>query len=308
MRIVVMGAGGQGGFYASKLIEAGHELYLIARGKHLKAMQTKGLIVKSKQLGETHHTVIATDNPETLDLVDLILFCVKNYDLQEAVEQIKPLIQEKTIILPIQNGVEAPDKIGEKVGLNHVLGGVSYVTAHIEEPGTIVHQRSLNLIIGELDGIMSSRVKHLESMFKDAGFDIVLSDNIRLLMWQKYVWQTGLIGVLCLTRLPFKVISGNEVSWEFTRKVMLETRSVGLAMGFDVSVEYIDGMLNRFQKLWVPGTKPSMLVDLEAGRRIELEAYNGAVVRLGKKQGIETPLNYAIYAALKPSTNGTPKE
>jgi len=117
MRIAVMGAGGQGGFFGSRFIQSGHDVYLIARGEHLKAMQKKGLTIKSKTLGNTNHKVTATDKPENIDPVDLILFCVKTYDLAEAVKQIKPLIQDTTIILPIQNGVEAADQIGEIVGV-----------------------------------------------------------------------------------------------------------------------------------------------------------------------------------------------
>ncbi len=305
MRIAVMGAGGQGGFFGVLLSKAGHDVTFIARGRNLEALQNNGLSLKSKVYNDDIIQVNATDNPGEVGNVDLVLFCVKNYDLKDAANQIKPLIGPETIVLTVQNGVEAPYRVGEVIGAEHVLPGVSLLNSHLEAPGVINHVGGRRLIFGEFSGEKTFRVKKLEKVFKETGLEIIASDDIKKSLWQKLTTLSGLHGVVCLTRSSIGVIRDHEETWDLMRKVMLETASVALTEDVVISEDEIDATLDSISQL-PPEVKPSMMVDLEAGRRIELDTFNGAVVRFGRKHGVDTPFNYVIYAALKPYENGTP--
>ena len=300
-----MGAGGQGGLFGSLFVQAGHDVIFIARGRNLEAMQDYGLTLKSKIYKDTTVPVNATDQPKDVGKVDLVFFSVKTYDLDEAVDQIKPLIGPETIILTIQNGVEAPYRIGKVIGLEHVLAGVSYTNAHLVAPGVVNHLGGSRLMFGELSGGISPRVKTLKRVLIGTGLEAVPSDNIKGRLWRKLSTLCGLHGVLCLTRLSIGMVREFKETWELMRMVMLEATSVARAEGVIITEDEVDAALESISKL-PPGVTPSMLVDLEAGRRIELETFNGAVVRFGKKHGIDTPYNHAIYSALKPYENGTP--
>jgi 2-dehydropantoate 2-reductase len=305
MRIAVMGAGGQGGLFGSLLSQAGNDVTFIARGKNLEAIQTNGLKLKSKVFGDFTVQVNATDNPESVGEVDLILFCVKNYDLDTATEHIKPMIGADTIVLTVQNGVEAPYRLGNAIGSEHVVAGVSGINSHLVAPGEVQHIVGKNFLFGELSGIVSSRVEKLEKAFKEAGFEALASDDIKGELWNKLTWLSTATGVVCLTRSSIGIIRDHEETWELMRRVMLETASVALAEGVVISEDSIDNWLDMFSSA-PPNTKPSMMADLEAGRRIELDTLIGSVVRFGRKHGVDTPYNYAIYSALKPYQNGTP--
>ena len=305
MRIAVMGAGGQGCFFGSLFVQADHDVTFIARGRNLDAMQKNGLTLRSTTFKEITVPVNATDQPEDVGTVDLVLFSVKTYDLDEAVDQIRPLIGPETIILTIQNGVEAADRIGKVVGSEHLLGGVSYTNSHLVAPGVVNHVTGSRLVFGELSGGVSPRVKKLAKVFGEAGLEAVPVDDIRGELWRKFVWQCGLSGVLCLTRLSIGSIRDFKETWELMRMVILEATSVARAEGVIITEDDVDTTLEILSNL-PSGVKPSMLSDLESGRRIELEAFNGAIVRFGRKHGVDTPLNYAIYSALKPYENGGP--
>jgi 2-dehydropantoate 2-reductase len=300
-----MGAGGQGGLFGSILRQANHEVTFIARGKNLEAIQTNGLKLKSKVFGDFTVQVNATDNPESVGEVDLILFCVKNYDLDTAAELIKPMIGADTVVLTVQNGVEAPYRLGSAIGLEHVVVGVSGINSHLVAPGEVQHIVGERFVFGELSSVVSSRVEKLETIFKEAGLETLASDDINGELWSKLAWLSTVTGVVCLTRSSIGIIRDHEETWELLRRVLVEIASVARAEGVVFSEDSIDNWLVMFSRM-PPDAKPSMMVDLEAGRRIELGTLIGSVVRFGKKHGVDTPYNYAIYSALKPYQNGTP--
>jgi 2-dehydropantoate 2-reductase len=304
MKIAIMGTGGQGGLFGALLKKAGHDVTLIARGRNLEAIKENGLSLESKTFGDHTISANATSKPEDVGITDLVLFCVKNYDLNEAAKQIKPMIGSDTIVLTVQNGVEAPIRVGEIVGSEHVVAGVSIINSHLISPGVVRHAGGKNLAIGEMSGVLTQRVRNLEKIFKDVGFDIVASDNIKFNLWRKLTSLSGLHGVVCLSRSSIGTVHDYEETWDLMRRVMLETASVARAEGVVITKEMIEDTLEGISRM-PSGVKPSMMVDLEAGHRIELETFNGAVIRFGKKHGIDTPYNYAIYAALKPYENGT---
>lgn len=303
MKIAIMGTGGQGGLFGTLLKKAGHDVTLIARGRNLEAIQKNGLTLKSKTFGNHTVTSKATNKPEEAGIVELVLLCVKTYDLTEAAKLIQPIIGPDTLVLTVQNGVEAPSKVGEILGSEHVVAGVSVINSHLISPGVVHHVGGKSLSFGESSGVLSPRVMNLEKVFKGIGFDAVASDNIKFNLWRKLTTLSGLHGVVCITRSSIGTVHNYEETWDLMRRVMLETASVASAEGVVITEKMIDATLEGISHM-PPEVKPSMMVDLEAGRRIELETFNGAVIRFGKKHGIDTPYNYAVYAALKPYENG----
>jgi 2-dehydropantoate 2-reductase len=305
MKIAIMGAGGEGGFFGSRLTQSGNEVTLIARGPTLAALRSNGLTVRSGIFGNVTMRVRATDRPEEVGYVDLVMFCVKAYDLEVAAGQMKPLVGPGTAVLPVLNGIDISDSIGEVVGLEHVLGGLSWVNASVEKPGVVNHGGSARLIFGELDGSNTDRSRRIQGTLKEAGISAELHPEIRTALWEKFVAMCAINGVFSLARLPAGPICECPATWELLRLTMEEGISVAREVGINLPADFTDK--NReVLKSYKPWARPSMLVDLAAGRRLELEALNGTLCKLGREKGVDTPVNSTIYMALKPYENGAP--
>jgi 2-dehydropantoate 2-reductase len=286
------------------MAHSGQDVTFIARGQRLQALRDYGLQVRSPEEEFRIQPVQATDNPAEVGPVDLILFCVKTYDVLTAAEPLCPLIGAGTALLPVQNGIAHIEQLRTRLGNQVVLGGVGMISAHSPTPGVIERPGGMHYIeFGEIDGGSSARCAAIAQAITDAGIGAVVSPKIEERMWWKLAGVCG-ASVFCLMR-------GNKGRvWPFAetpalvRQVVAEGVAVAHAHGValspslpDEAVAVIDGL--------PPHYKPSMLVDLEQGRRLELEAWNGAIVRYGKQVGIPTPVNDFIYACLKPFVNGT---
>jgi 2-dehydropantoate 2-reductase len=305
MRIGIMGSGGLGGYFGTVLARAGHDVAFIARGAHLEAMRARGLTLKSVALGEITLPVNATDQPQSVGPVDLVLLCVKTYDLDAAAEQILPLVGPETVVIPIQNGVDAVERTGRVVGSEHILRGISWVGGYVEGPGIVAHTSGASIELGEPEGGTSTHAERFGMLFKEAGLDVVIPTSIRLAEWQKFVANCGSFGVLGLARLPFGPVMECPETRALLRGVFEEGIRVAQANSIPIPDTYIDVVMG------IAASRPyeqrsSLLTDLLAGKRLELESINGALVRLGAKLGVPTPLNLACYAALKPYVNGAP--
>ena len=306
MKVAIMGAGAQGCFFGACLAKAGNDVTFIARGKNLETLRTTGIKIKSKQLGDFNLSINATDAPNDVGPVDLILFCVKTYDLDTAAEQMRPLIGANTTIIPIQNGVEATDHIARIIGKEHVLGGASFVNASIQEPGVIVHGGNLQLSFGEPEGGSSQRVKRMEEALRSAGLEPDPSPRIESVIWEKFIFNTAVSGVHSITRLPCEPVKNCPETFSFLRSAMEETYAVAKACDIMVADDVIDKCIESYKK-YSPWARPAMMIDLTLGRRLELEALSGSVIRLGEKHEVPTPIHRVIYAALKPFVDGAPK-
>jgi 2-dehydropantoate 2-reductase len=306
MRVAVIGAGGTGGFFGGLLARGGEEVVFIARGAHLEAIRRHGLAVKSRLAGEFTVRAQATDNPAEVGPVDLVLVCVKTYSLDEAVAMLPPLAGPGTAILSVQNGIDNEDRIARAVGPGHVLGAVAHVSSLIESPGVVAQVAGPGkLLFGELDGSRSARVGRLRDVFVRSGIAAEVRDDIRTALWEKFVMICGVSGVTALTRLPIGPILATPETARVLRGTMEEVEAVARAGG----VPLPEGCVGQAMDLagsFEPEMRGSMAHDLAAGRRLELEALNGTVVRLGQARGIPTPFNFVIYAALKPFVAGTP--
>jgi 2-dehydropantoate 2-reductase len=305
VRIAVVGVGAEGGFFGALLANAGNDVTLIARGQNLDALRTNGLFIKSNSLGDIRLSVKATDRPAEVDPVDLIMFCVKTYDLDSAAQQMSPLIRKGTVIIPVQNGVEAADRIGKIVGSEHLLGGVSWVSARVEKPGVIIHGGSTRLVFGELAGGVTRRTEEISKVLKGANIAAELHPNIRQALWEKMVSNAAAAGVFSLIRLPAGPVRDCPDSMQLLRDTMEENVVVAKACGVAISERFVDDTMREL-KGYASWVRPSMLVDLMAGHRLELDATVGTIVRLGREKGVETPINSTIYRALLPHANGAP--
>jgi len=307
MRIAVVGAGGVGGGFGAALARAGADVVFIARGAHLAAMKKKGLRVEGGR-GETHLVPTrATDDPKTVGPVDLVLFCVKLWDVESAGEQIRPLVGPDTGIIPLQNGIDAPERLIPILGAKAVMGGVAQISASIVEPGVVRQVGTfMRLIFGELDGSRSKRAEAFLALCKKAGFDANLSDQILVELWMKFILLATNASVTALTRQPIgRLRDDPDMRPQFVAAYE-EVIAVGRARGVALPADTLDRML-AFNAGAPPTMKPSMALDLERGNRIELPWLGGKVVELGRQLGVPTPTHTFMYAALKPYVMGTPR-
>jgi 2-dehydropantoate 2-reductase len=306
VRVAVIGAGGTGGYFGGLLARAGEDVVFVARGPHLEAIQSHGLIVKSRLAGNFTVSARAVEDPRGMGPMDLILFCVKTYSTADAVQKIRSLVGPETMILSIQNGIDSADQIARIVGKKPLLGGAAQVSSVIEAPGVVAQTAGPGKIIfGELDGGPSTRTRRLQETFRRAGITAEVHPDVRVALWEKFIFICGLSGVTTLTRLPIGSILASPETRDFLRGTMGEVEAVTRAEGVSVAAGYVDQTLAFIGRL-EPWTRGSLYYDLSAGRRLELDALNGTVVRLGRERKLPTPLNFAIYAALLPYADGAP--
>jgi 2-dehydropantoate 2-reductase len=306
MRVAIVGSGGTGGYFGGLLARAGEEVTFIARGAHLEALRLRGLTVKSRLAGEFTLPVRATDTPNEVGPVDLILFCVKTYDTDTAAQSIDPLIGAETMLLSLQNGVDNAERIAQIAGHNSGLGAVAYVVSAIEAPGVIAQTAGPGrIILGELAGGTSARVERLHSVLQRAEIAAEVHPDVRIAIWQKFLFICAFSGVTALTRVPIWSILADSVTHDLFRGTLEEAEAVARASGIELPEDSVEQALATAEAV-EPWGRGSMYHDLANGLRLELEALNGEVVRRGDQHDIQTPLNFAIYAALKPYINGEP--
>jgi len=301
MKVAIVGAGGVGGYFGGRLAQAGEDVVFITRGEHLRAIRSKGLRVDSINGDFRVDPARATDDPATVGEVDYILVAVKSWQMRDAIETMRPLVGDKTSIVPLQNGVEAPDQLSRVFGADRVLGGLCSVISMIAAPGHISHFGAHPQIsFGELDHRPSERGDRLRNAFsRTEGVQARIPEDIHVAMWNKFLLIAPWGGLGALTRAPIGVTRSLpetrtvlEHAMEeiyllaLARKIAMERESIGQAMAFLDNMPY-------------EGTA-SMQRDIMAGRPSELDAQNGAVVRLGKEAGAATPVNGMIYASLLP--------
>lgn len=309
MRVAMVGAGGLGGVYGGLLARAGLDVTFIARGRGLEALRQHGLSLKLASGEEWQIPVRATDDPREVGPVDLIWFCVKTYDLDDAAQQAIPLVGADTLALPIQNGVEAPERLAAILGREHVLGGVGRAGGTLVAPGR-VEQKSdrATVVLGELDGGTSARAERLGQVLRDAGIDARVHPDVLVDLWDKFVQACAIFGLDTLLRLPDATYLRHPETAELFRGLMREVYTVGRARGIRLPENTVERLWDTLSKMYAanPNMHSSMYFDILAGRRLEIDAANGTVVRLGRETGVPTPLNFAIYAALKPFAQGRP--
>jgi 2-dehydropantoate 2-reductase len=307
MRIAVMGTGGVGGYFGGRLAASGADVSFIARGAHLAAIRANGLRLRS-EAGDAHvANARATDRPAEIGPVDVVLFAPKLYDCESAAEAARPLVGPDTAVISVLNGVDAVDRMIPILGREHVCGGVAYISAAIAEPGVIAHYgRNAQLAFGELDGRPSPRLQGFLAACEKAGVDAKLRDDIQRWIWSKFAMLAPFAAATAMTRQPIGPIRSDPDGRRLLADAVAEVAAVAKARGVDLGGDAVERTMKAIDA--VPASmKASMLFDLERGNRLEVEWLSGAVWRLGREAGIDTPVHRVAYAALKPFAAGAPK-
>jgi 2-dehydropantoate 2-reductase len=304
MRMAVMAAGAVGGYFGARMAAAGHDVAFIARGAHRDAIRRDGLKIEST-LGDLHlKPVNVTDDPKEIGPVDVVLFAVKLWDTETAGAQARPLVGPNTRVITLQNGVDSVERLAPLLGDDATIGGATYVVAKIVAPGVIRHTGATAKVrCGRLDGRRDAVLARYVDEIKAVGIEITLAEQMFLDLWKKFVLLSGTSGATASTRQPLGVIREDEHMRAFFYRLMHETIAVGRAAGVAFPPEFaaeLDGQVAAFP----PTMKASMANDLEAGNRLELDWLAGKVVALGRKHGVPTPTQEAVYAILKPYRMG----
>lgn len=303
LRILVMGAGGVGGYFGARLARAGQPVTLVARGAHLDAIRRDGLRVRSSIEGEYTVKVEAVDGLAGRPPADVVLLCVKSFDTVAALAALAPVVGPRTAVLSLQNGVENVELVQARVGPARTLAGAAYVFAEIEAPGVVAHRFAGRIAFGELDGRVTDRAERLRAAFAAAGVPVELTTDIHRVIWEKYLLICTQAAVTAVTGCPSGVVRAVPETWRLYRLLLEELAALAAAAGIGLGPGVVDRILGAASALG-PDTRSSLANDLAAGRRLELEALHGYAVRLGQRLGVATPTLFALYAVLTPHVDG----
>ena len=301
MKVAVFGTGAVGGYFGARLAEAGHDVGFIARGRHLEAIRAGGLRITSTKGDVLIAPAAASDDPRAIGVVDLVLVGVKAWQVPEAADAMGPLVGADTAVLPLQNGIEAPDQLIAVLGPGPVLGGYCRVIAQLDGPGHIRHSGGEPYIgHGELDGSVSERVRRIQAAFAGAtGFAADIAPDVRVAMWSKFIFIASLSAIGALTDLPFVEIRGRPEVRRLLTNALEEACDVARASGVELPADSVGATLAFIETLPAQGTT-SMQRDIAAGRPSELEAQSGAVIRIGERLGVSVPTHRHVYDTLLP--------
>jgi 2-dehydropantoate 2-reductase len=303
MRFAILGSGAVGGYYGALLARAGHDVAFIARGAHLAAIRANGLQVRSPLLGDFVVRATAEQDPSRVGTVDVVLVAVKAYDNGTALPMIGPMLGPSTTVLTVQNGVDSVREIAAIVGEGPVLGGTTYVATALAAPGVIeqtgTHRR---IVFGEVFGRLpctTDRVRRIQDALAGADIHAEAVGDGRVPIWEKFIFLVPLAAFTGAARLPLGPV------WEdpFIRACFLdacrEIERLARAEGVPVAADVIDRISSYIAG--IPGTmRSSLLIDLSQGKRTEVEALQGSVVRRAAAAGLDVPIISTLYAVLKP--------
>lgn len=298
MKIAIYGSGGVGGYFGARLAKAGNDVHFLARGAHLAAMREKGLQVRSGS-GDIHLPRPSVhERPQDIGPVDVVMFAVKLADVESAARQLAPLLHERTIVIPFQNGVEAPGILRGIIGDKHVVPGVAYIATSISSPGVVTHT-------GTMQGL---HVGHGAEAFvaacQAAGINIKEADDIDRTRWEKFVFLVALSGVTSVSRQPVGFCRADPELRATFEAAMSETWRLGRKRGVRLADDFIAERM-KFVDTLHADMRTSMQHDLENGKPLEAPWLCGAVARMSGAAGLDAPVNRTLYAALKPFLNGS---
>ena len=306
MRFAILGSGAVGGYYGAKLWQTGHDVVFIARGKHLEAIRQRGLEIKSP-LGDFVARAAAEQDTSKIGRVDCVILATKAYDNASALPMLPPMVGDGSVVLTLQNGVDSVDECAAVVGRQAVLGGAAYIAAAVEAPGLIVQTGThTRVVFGEVfdaGAAVSPRVAAIRDALAATGIEVEAVADARVPLWEKFIYLAPFAGFTGAARVPiggiWKFPQVRETFYEACHEVERVARAEGVKVPDD-RIKRIEGYMASLP----PSTRSSLLIDLQQGKRIEVEALQGSVVRRGKKTGVPTPIHAAFYAALKPYEHG----
>ena len=304
-----MGSGAVGGYFGARLAKAGHEVTFIARGAHLEAMRARGLEIRSPKLGDFTVKAAAESDTAQVGPCDVVLVAVKAYDNATAYPAIAPMVGPATVVLTLQNGVDNVDELAAAVGDRHVLGGTTYVATALEAPGLIVQTGvHRSVIFGEVFGDrarVSPRVQALADVLAPADIQVTTVADARVPLWDKFVYLVPFAGFTGAARLAIGYLWPHPHVRDLFYAAAREVAAIATAEGVTISANRFDTLRDYMDHL-PPATRSSLLIDLDQGKRIEVEALQGAAVRRAAKHRLPIPIISALYAVLKPWAPGRP--
>ena len=307
MRILVMGAGGVGGYFGAQLARAANDVAFVARGKHLAALRDNGLRLESEIAPVHLAKVAADDDPGRLGMADVVMFCTKLWDVEEAGRRTAPALAADGIVIPFQNGVESHLMLRKVLGDERVAGGVAQISATIKAPGVIEQVGPFaRLRIGSFAPAQEARVRAFADACTGAGIDVEVVPDIERALWEKFVFLVAMSGLTSLARQPVGVIRADPDLRAALVGAIEETVAVARARHVALDRDVVAATL-KLVDLLPAGMRASMLNDLARGNRLEAPWLAGAVVRMARESGLAAPVNATIYAALKPYLGGAPQ-
>ncbi len=300
MRIAVFGSGGVGGYFGGRLAQSGEEVIFIARGEHLRAIRERGLRVDSPEGSFVVKPAQASDDPSTVGVVEVILLGVKAWQVPEVALALRPMVGPSTVVVPLQNGVDAPVQLASVLGNAHVLGGLCHISVYRVGAGYIRHAGiQPRIAFGELDNRPSERIERLRAAFERAGVWVEVPKDIWAAMWGKFLFIASLAGLGAVTRAPVGVIRYLRETRNLLEGAMREVARVAEAKKVRLDADIVSKTMAYVDTLPENATT-SMQRDIVEGRPSELDHLSGAVVRLGQELGVATPIHAFIYQTLLP--------
>ena len=300
MKIAIIGTGGVGGYYGGLLAQQGEEVTFLARGAHLQAIRQHGLRIESIHGDVTIAPARATDQLAQIGPVDLALFCVKTYATEQLAAELAPLLASSTVVLSFQNGVDAAQRIGKLVGMEHMLAGATWISSAVEAPGVIRQVSQFRrIVLGELDGSLTPRLQAVYQALQKTGITVETSTDIAKVLWTKFIFISAASSLGSLTRLALGDYRAVPETRSLAIQLMREVEAVARAQGVALEPDVVEKSLDFIDQA-APTIKASMQNDIASGRRTEIEAIIGLIGRKGRAAGIPTPAGDLVYSALVP--------
>jgi len=299
VRIAIFGTGGAGGYFGARLAQAGEDVVFIARGPHLQAIRDHGLQVETPG-GTFVVRATATDDPAEAGVVDVVIVGVKAWQVTDAARAIQPMLGPDTVVLPLQNGVEAASQLQEVLGNTRVLGGLCGTVSFVAGPGRIRSVGATNFVkIGELSGATSERAERLRDVFARAGITAEIPPDIQVALWEKFLFVVSWGGIGAVARAPIGVLRDLPETRHLLEQAMREILNVARARQVALHDDIVSKTMAFVDSL-APAATTSLQRDIADGKPSELDAWNGAVVRLGREAGVPTPVHQVLYSSLRP--------
>ncbi|PWR18524.1 ketopantoate reductase family protein [Zavarzinia aquatilis] len=306
MKIAVIGAGGVGGYFGARLMDAGHEVFFVARGGHLEALRSHGLVVEGAAGDLALRRVNATRDPSAIGPCDIVVLAVRCFGDEAAAAVIGPLLGPDTLVLTLQNGIDAPHRLARRLGARRVLGGGAYIAARIAGPG-LIHVASPRVVLelAPVSGVLTPLAAEFVDVGNAAGFEVTVGTNVDVVLWRKLCLTSAFTGISCLYRADIGALRDDPVSFGLLAAAVAEAVAVGRAAGVALGEGAEAAAMEAFA-IMPADLRSSMLDDLEHGRPLEVMVLSGTVVRLAAALGVAAPVHASIVDRLEGHIRGKP--
>lgn len=305
MKIAVVGAGAMGSVYAGILGSAENDVWAVDTWvDHVEAIRTRGLTVEGAS-GNRTVRIHATSEPVEVGVCDLVVIATKAFDVDAAARAAKPIVGDDTVVLPIQNGLGSADRVAAILGDERVAIGVAGgFGASIVGPGRVHHNGWELLRLGERHGPATDRIRRIARVWEEAGFGVQAYDDVDQLVWEKLICNVCFSGTCTILERPIGEVLDDPAAWHVASSCATEAYEVArtrrIELDFDDPVAYVRAFGEK-----IPGARPSMLLDIMAGRSTEIDVINGAIPPEARRIGLTAPVNEMVTALVRAKSSGS---